>query len=311
MPSVQRPSIGFVLVTFNLPEQTIFLCRRLSEMFGAPPIALHHDYGQSNLEEKELPSNVRVVSPWIATAWGTVSVVEANLAALRLLYQTGDPDWVVSLSTADYPIKSPDRILDDLAATPFDAFLDHREIYNRPHDPGHVRDETKAFADPAWLTLGYKRYVALNVNPERLTWRFPSLHRDRIVRGRLVERFFSPFDETFRPFGGDAWYTINRRAAKVLAEDNELLQRMRKHYRKRRVPEESFYHTILCNHPELRIAGNNLRYTDWKRGGTSPRYLDAHDIPALLASDAHFARKFPFDPGLFDAIDMAAMEVSV
>lgn len=304
----QQTPIGFVLLSFNLPEQTIHLCRRLTEMFGPVPIALHHDFGQCDLDRSQLPSGVHLVTPSLATKWGTFPVVEANLAALRLLYTVANPDWCVSLSTADYPVKSAHRILADLAATPYDAFLDHRLVVNQASDATQPRDQSKAFADPAWVTLAYKRYVALNLNPDRLTWRFPSLHRDRIVRGRLVERLFTPFGKRFRPYAGDAWYTLNRRAASLLAAETAQLSRLRRHYRNRRVPEESIYQTILCNHSELAICPDNLRYTDWRQGGTSPKYLEACDIPAMIASQAHFARKFAFSEPLFAQVDKAVQE---
>jgi len=109
MESSARQPIGFVLLSFSRPEQTISLCRKLSEVFGDPPIALHHDFGQCNLDRRALPSNVHLVEPWLATGWGVFSIVEANLAALSLLYQVADPDWCVSLSTTDYPIKTAER----------------------------------------------------------------------------------------------------------------------------------------------------------------------------------------------------------
>ena len=111
------PSIGFVILSYNSPDQTVFLCKKLSAMFGDPPIALHHDFGQCSLDRSSLPSNVRVVEKWFATNWGTFPVVEANFAAIRLLYSFADPDWCVSLSTADYPIKTTKQILEFLKAT--------------------------------------------------------------------------------------------------------------------------------------------------------------------------------------------------
>ena len=81
MQSNARQSIGFVLLSFNHPEQTIFLCRKLSDAFGNPPIALHHDFGQCDLDRRALPSNVHLVQPWLATGWGVFAVAEANLAA--------------------------------------------------------------------------------------------------------------------------------------------------------------------------------------------------------------------------------------
>ncbi len=294
------------MLSFNQPEQTIHLCRRLTELFGNPTIALHHDFGKCDLDRSQLPSNVRLVEPWFKTGWGVYGVVEANLAALRLLYETADPDWCVFLSTTDYPVKSPGRILRELRDTTFNAFLDTRELRATRTPASHAREVARAFADPAWVEVAYNRYVATDLNPDRLTWRFPALHHPRLLRGALAERLFTPFTPTFRPFGGDAWYTLNRKAARVLADDNDQLARLRRHYLKRRLPEESIYQTILCNRRDLRIYPSNLRYADWSQGGSGPKTLGFADIPAMLQSPAHFARKFPFDPELFAAVDAAA-----
>lgn len=303
--SATLPTLGFVMLSFNQPDQTLFLCRRLTELFEGCTIALHNDFGKCDLDRKQLPRSVHLVEPWFKTGWGVYPVVEANFAALRLLASTTDPDWIVFLSTTDYPIKSPRRILTELRDTAFDAFLDARQLHSDRPTAGHQRNVAQAFADPAWGEVAYNRYVATDVNPDRLTWRFPALHRPRLLRGSFAERWLTPFTPRFRPFGGDAWYTINRKAARILSEKNAQLQRLERHYRNRRSPEESIYQTILCNRPDLRIHPGNLRYTDWSQGGPSPRLLGAADLPVLLASPAHFARKFPFDTDLFRQIDEA------
>lgn len=295
-----RSSIGFVIVSHNLPDQTIRLSHRLTVMFGAPPIALHHDFGKCDLDRNALPANVHLMDPWIATGWGIFPVVEANLGALRLLYRIADPDWCISLSTADYPIKSAGHILSELKQTTYDGFIDYREVQWPKLPPGYQPDESKGFNDPGWLQLAYDRYVATRVYPCRLTWRFPL---GIFVRGSLVERLLTPFSRTFRPYAGDHWYTLSRRAAKILAAEDELFTRLCKHYRSRSLPEESFYQTILCNRPDLRLNNDNMRFADWSAGGRHPKYLTASDIPILLSSRCHFARKFPNDPVFLDEID--------
>jgi hypothetical protein len=296
-----------VLLSFSRPEQTIFLCRKLSEAFGDPPIALHHDFGQCDLERGALPSNVHLVEPWLATGWGVIAVVDANLAALRLLYQVADPDWCISLSATDYPIKSPEHILADLDNSTWDAFLDHRELIHRRMPRDYQRVVADGFNDPTWLVIAYNRYVATSLKPGRLTWRSRVLDRLLYLRGRKFEHLFTPFKAGFRPYGGDAWYTVNRRAASVLTEQSALFRRLRRHYRRRPVPEESIYHTILCN-AGLRVCGDNLRYADWSSGGSHPRLLSREDIPAFRRTNAHFARKFPFDPNLFHEVDAAVRD---
>jgi hypothetical protein len=62
----------------------------------------------------------------------------------------------------------------------------------------------------------------------------------------------------------------------------------------------------------LKISKNNLRYVDWSLGGHHPKTLEVEDIPRILASGAHFARKFNLENGaeVFDAIDAAVDSAS-
>jgi Core-2/I-Branching enzyme len=297
------PSVGFVLVTADLPELTVNLCRKLSEMFDDPPIALHHDFGQCSLDPSILPANVHLVTNWHQTSWGHISVPDAVFSAFRLLYSIADPDWCVSLSNTDYPIKTAQQILSDLRQTDADAFLDHREIVIPRLPENYTRVHAHAFRDPRWLELAYDRYVSTEIIPNRIARRLKSLKRR--LYGRLARNLFTPFKRGVRPFGGESWYTVNRRAAHFLIANDRLARTLRKHYRNRPIPEESLYHSILCNRPELTICNQSLRYTDWSNGGKSPKILGEEDIPALLASPAHFARKFPLDPDLFSQIDHA------
>ena len=107
-----RPPIGFVLATYNNPEQTLFLCERLNTMFGNPPIVIHHDFSQCSLNTALFPSPMSaLLKIGVLHTWGSLTVVDAQLSALQMLYRTSDPDWFVPLSTSDYPIQSAEFIL--------------------------------------------------------------------------------------------------------------------------------------------------------------------------------------------------------
>lgn len=59
--------------------------------------------------------------------------------------------------------------------------------------------------------------------------------------------------------------------------------------------EESYFQTILANAENLKLNNNSWRYTDWALDGAHPKTLLLEDMPALVASVAHFARKFDTD----------------
>ena len=299
------PYLGFALVTHNQPEQIAFLCRKLASMFDDAPIAIHHDYSQSYLDPAGLPAQVQLVKNWTTTAWGASSVIDAYLAALRLLHTGDAPEWTISLSAADYPVKSAQHILGALRSASANAFLDFREIVKGGTEPGDARSHAKVFQQPEYMAKAVERYLSFSVVHYHLRKLFGRRDRSVYVSADWLTWVFSPFSERFRPYAGDWWHIIDHRAAATLLTETSSSAKLRRFYRNRPSAEESYYQTLLCNRPDLRIENNNHRYTIWSPGAYHPKVLTYSDIPAMVASDAYFARKFPFDPALYAAVDKA------
>ena len=300
-----KPSIGFVLVTYNQPQQTLALCRRLGVMFGDAPIAVHHDFSQSDLDRSQFPGNVRFTDKWHRTGWGTISVLNAQVACLRLLREIGDPDWSVSLSTSDYPIQTSEQILSDLEAAEVDAFFDMRpvhDLHQRFVNEGHGE---LAFNHPRYVQGAFNRYVALPLISSSRARRLKQPQEAWVLRSPLLTRLLTPFHHGIGCYAGDTWFTANRRAVDFLTRETPLWQKLHRHFASRAVPEEAFFHTLLGNSEGLRISTNNLRYTDWRGCYAHPRTLGREDFDRLLRSRHHFARKFPFDPALLSELDKA------
>ena len=297
------PFLGFVLVTHSQPEQTAFLCWKLSSLFDHPPIAIHHDYSKCHLDPASLPPQVRLVKDWVKTAWGAISLVDAYLAALRLLHSESSPEWTISLSGADYPVKSAEHILHDLRSTAADALLDFREIRKHATQVADARSPTSHYQHPDWVAAAWRRYLGFSVVHYHVRKLFGRQNRPICIGNRWTTRLLTPFSASFRPFGGDTWHTLDRRAVAVLLADDPLSRKLRHFYRNRVVPDESFYHTILLNRPELTVENDNRRFSIWIDDSPHPKVLEYADLPAMVASNAHFARKFPFDVSLYRAVD--------
>ncbi len=293
------PVIGFVILSHSNPHQLLRLVRTLGRMFGNPPVVCHHDLHQSPLDFAQFPRFCRFVQPAIGTRWAHISVVQAAMAAMNKLVGESDPDWIVLLSGADYPVQPARDILSDLENTDADAFLDYIEAapWGRTKCSGN-----SISGSPKWGQRAYDRYVSqLLFEYPSLTKRLRPTKRVLIIRNRLVARILTPFGPNFRCFGGDHWFTVNRRAASALIEGVPLLIQ---YYEPKFVPEESIYHTVLCNRRDLRIHPDNKRYTDWAGSSAHPRVLEACDLAAIRRSGAHFARKFNADSpalGILDA----------
>lgn len=289
-------SIGFLLVTHNKPSQFLRLVSRLNEMFNYPPIVCHHNFSITPLEIQGLSNNIGFVRPHVKTKWGKFTTIDAELKALELLYKRPDsPDWFILLSGADYPIKSAKTIIDDLSTTEFDAFMHHEVVRYGDLKSG-------------WQKLGYQRYCIVR------GW-LPTFNKKgrlgkkffTILENPSSTRFFVPFSEDFPCFVGDHFFCANRRAAQYLLEYHATHPRLESYYRRYTIfPTESYYQTILCNSPNIRVNNNNWRYMNWsKENDPHPKILRLENLPSLQESSAHFARKFDIDedPSVFDELD--------
>ncbi len=303
-------TIGFLIVSHDKPAQLHRLIRRLMKLYNNPPIACHHDFSKCSLEGFDFPREVSFVRPHIETKWAGISLPLAFLAALRIMYQCADsPEWFVFLSGTDYPVRPAHAVLDQLAQGGFDAYLDHRLVeYPWTPDP-RVQYAPHAFKSAGWVPLAYDRWVAVHLWLPWYSWtrRKPIKIPVGILRSKSLVAPFNPFTETLKCYGGSAWFTCNRKAAEQLLAQSPENRALLAHFSKRFASDESLPHTILCNQPDLKISNDNLRYVDWSQGGHHPKTLGVEDIPRILASGAHFARKFDLEKGaeVFDAINAA------
>jgi hypothetical protein len=289
------PTVGFIILTHNKPHQTIKLFNTLNHMFNYPPIVCHHDFSKSELPTDTLSKNIVLVQPYLQTGWGGFSLVDAMLTALKLMYEAPNPpDWFVLLSGADYPIKPAQQILQDLASSPYDVHITYEQInYNAfEHD---------------WQKLCYERYCAVKFRVPFLNKKLHLIRREiHLVNQVVALKYplltapFLPFSKNLRCFAGEHWFCANRKAANYLIEFHREKPALASHYRRLEdfgssIPDESYYHTILCNAPHLTISKNHWRYVDWSTKGAHPKTLFLEDLPKIYASSAHFARKFDID----------------
>jgi len=294
------PSIGFILLTHRDEPQILRLVDRLNVLFGDPPIVCHHDFSQTSLNRSRFPSNVRFMQPHVQTRWGTISLVNATLRTLRLLYETSAPGWFYLLSGADYPIRDRDTILRELAASPFDAYIQLKRV-DHTRVPERGGNDAGGLESGSYPRLAYLRYIARSIPIP--SWKHP--HRGPAamhlhLTNPTLLRPFHPFSDNFHCYAGGQWFAANSKAAAaLLAPENE---RLVKYFTGRFPPDEAVCPTILGNVPSLNVYDESKHYISWERGH-NPRLLEERDLPAMLASRAHFARKFAHGSPVLDMLD--------
>jgi hypothetical protein len=172
------------------------------------------------------------------------------------------------------------------------------------HCPLHP-DYPRGYKSATWLKQCHNRYCTLRLDVRGINrYLRPStrtfwLEHPVFTKGRL------PFGPDFKCYCGEVWYCANHRCARRLIEFFECNPQVNTHYRKSRVPEESYPHTVLANDPSLKLSQDLLRYIDWTGGGSNPKVLTMQDLPYLLDTKAHFARKFDdrVDAAILDELD--------
>lgn len=297
--------IGFLILSHQNPGLLRRLVSRLNRSFGDPPIVCHHDSHQAPLDPRLFPANTRFVQEPIRTQWAHISVVNAWLLALRRLFEWKSPDWFVLLSGSDYPIKPGELIYSELLNSPYDGYLDYRPIeYSKLPKQSKDSGFDLGFRRPFFVRVAYDRYITrripyrcINRKGEWCTWHWHIRHP------RLVKS--NPFKNGFKCFAGDVWMTARARCAELLLSSDAQVRELLDFYGKCWGPDESFFHTVLCNAPNLNLHNGNRRYEDWTMGKASPKLLGIEDLDRLLASNDHFARKFSdhHDVRVLDELD--------
>lgn len=278
------PSVGFILITHNKPEQTFRLVNLLNQLFCHPPIVIHNDFSQSFLEAKKLTSNAEVCFPYYKTAWGDFSVIDAAIACLKKLYSgLNPPDWFYLISNSCYPIKPRSSMLEQLEKSDFDVHISNEHIDWRNHRTD-------------WQKICFNRYFKYTPSIALLV-KNRKFRKIMEINAPYLTKQIIPFSKSFLCYAGEQWFTANRKAANILIDFHENKSALAKHYRheglfRKIVPDESYYHSVFCNSGILKISNNNYRYIDWSLGGSHPKIFTINDFELIKESDAHFARKF-------------------
>ena len=288
--------IGFVIVTYNNPQQLLRLVRTLQVAYENPPITIHHDFSQCPIRIEDFPSDIRFVLLHTKTRWGNMSVITATLRALDLLYATAEPKWFFLLSGSDYPVMAASKVVRELSNSEADALLDYRGFDDSfPQE----NPSLEVFDTAPYLETARKRYINWQL-------RYPIIKKGlRIGAKRLyvsAPDWRSPFNAQFKSFFGDHWFAGNSTVADILLNPTEKHLALRRYLRPRMVPEEIYYQSVLANNPDLRISRATRRFAIW-RNSPHPELLGREHLDAIIESKAYFARKFAPDSEALDEID--------
>ncbi|WP_051102315.1 beta-1,6-N-acetylglucosaminyltransferase [Methylovulum miyakonense] len=221
----------------------------------------------------------------VAVEWGRWSMVQATLAALEELEQSGAVvDYVVLLSGADYPLKPIHKLK---------AFL--------AQGGGREYIECVDLERDAWVVKGlvherYQQYHYLNWREYPKLFSFMvSLQKKLGIRRRLPDKL--------RAHLGSQWWALTWPTLQQILRISRR-KAIRHFFKTTWAPDELFFQTLVAALvPSERIAGSGVTFYHFSHQGRPLVFYNDH-FGFLTRQDYFFARKLSTEAsGLRDQLD--------
>jgi hypothetical protein len=282
-------------------------------------VLISHDAAGQALDVPRLQALGNVHVLFHRGGYGDYSHLNRYFAAVDWLDANGiDYDWLENLSGQDYPLCPIAEIEDALATTSFDGFLLYSPVF-----PERVPPEADQGAEGYRLTPPFDASMRYDYRhwrlgkwthlKERLMYPLMALNlvqpwirvsNSYAVVG--VRRRHSVFGPDFHCYGGSFFCTLRAECVRYVRDYAKANPEAVGFFRTAMAPEEVFFHSVLVNSGRFSLTTDYKRYIDWTGiTNTHPRTLGTEDAPAMVASNAHWARKLDLnkDAKLFDILD--------
>jgi len=266
--------IGIVLLAHEQMNRTARLAKFLTSQ--GCKVAVHIDARVGGEDLARLHQLMGPGSPNIAFAprvkceWGTFSLVEASLGALRLIRSRWpEVSHVVQLSGSCLPIKP----ISDLV-----AYLEK--------NTGTDFIECVPVAEDAWVVDG--------LSEERFTLYHPLSFRkyrrlfDTLVTVQRRLKIRREMPRGLVPHLGSQWWCLSQQTVDAILNDPDL-PAICGFFRKTWIPDESFFQTMAKKHSD-RITSAPLTFVRFDAMGKPYVFYDDH-LDLLLHAEGFFARK--------------------
>ena len=305
---------AFLIHTHTALAQVARLVAALDRGLEEKTITISHN--GSLVERRQLAAlkGVDRVVPAVGGR-GQFGMIDCLLGEFRRLEREGNSyEWLVVLSGQDYPVRPLSEMEAELSLSSHDGYFYHFNT-NEPEVlppslfsmPEYVIDTRYRFQHWQLRTDSPAFARAIVSVPRRLLDRTRNyrLHTQLgITFGRRAEKV--PFSPEFQLYGGSAWMTIRRSAARSLMRFVDDRPDITAYFRRVLAPEEAFLQSIMANDPALDISTRDLTYCDFSKAFLGhANFLGEADLPRVRQSGCYFARKFDMErsPGLLDEFD--------
>lgn len=291
------------------PQQVERLVRLLVETARSVVVAVSHDVTGPPLDRRAIEALGDVTVVDAVAGYGAWGNLQRWLDCVDDLERRGVRwDWITNITGQDFPLRPVADIEHDLEASDAHGYVEHFDVLSADSPWGRRRG-----MDRYWFH--YRNLRPLSSRAAR--WLRPLQAVDAVQpflrvdvnRGALAvgRRVPTPFDDTFRCYGGSTFVTLAREAALAVREAARPGHVLEAHFRRTLTPTEAFFATVVVNDPRWTIVNDHRRFEDFGRGTQHARTLDRADVPAALASGKDFARKWDGarDPEALDDMEEA------
>lgn len=274
-------------------------------------LIVHHDFTKfANFSIER--ANVTVLSNTIKTAWGDWTLVDATLLLIKEALLDHSFTYFQLLSESCLPVRP---------ITEFENYL-HIECPNAMIDLLPLDSQNKdVLLSHAWRYLPRKQiirrilrraivlcqghtqksYQKLSINTILLKTDDSFFRRIiHFIAQLIVSIFLSPLLGQF-PVGsvkkcwvGGQWFGMSRPMAEFIVATIHKCPKIIEYFSSTRIPDESFFHTLIANSGFDRIYPSN-HTVFWKSNGTGPDQLTQDELDSAQQSGRFFSRKFSID----------------
>lgn len=235
--------------------------------------------------------------PRYATAWGSPELVDAALAGLVRGVADGC-EYFILLSGRDFPLRPAEEIVAFCAEAGSRSYLEHLPLPVARWRLGG-RDRTEFYS----YTVRGRRETCVPRGEDTSFLNRKGRLLNQMLRLRGIFKPPRRFPSCARAFGGSQWWNLSRPAAEHVLGFLDRHPDYRAYHEHTLAPDELFFQSILLGTDFAQrheVVDDNLRFMRWPADASHPRVLGMDDLPAMLESEALFARKF--DPALDDAV---------
>jgi hypothetical protein len=312
--------VVYYLQTHTRPAQVTRLVELIKAGSPDSVVLVSHDASRPPLDEARLAKMPGVHVFNEHGGYGDFSHLDRYFAAIDWLDSRGiDYDWLENITGQDYPLLPIPELEAKFASTTTDGYLFYAPVFPG-QSPGADPGAGTALCQPwdADMRYQFRHWWLGKPTAAKQRWLKPLMAIDFVqpwVRLSLafstigVRRRSTVFSDDFVCYGGWFFCTLSSAAARYVRDFARDNPEVTGYFRTVLAPEEVFLQTVLVNSGRFTFEPDAKRYIDLSASRNNhSKTLGIADLDAMLASGAHWARKF--DPE-HDAAVIAALDQRV